>query len=171
MTQDILIVGLKHFLDEESIAYLLNTLTPEHEISLVLAEDNPVDKNAIQVWMPFSEDGLKKNMQIGFVSSDYTDLIRYNYPDARLRMWRVTADAIQCYGYRLGAELIATQTSQQLLRIYRYETGADVTSGCYQYRPAYVSGFAQYHLDDHYLPDYLCTQDELVCSFVPSGGD
>lgn len=83
MTQDILIVGLKHFLNEESIAYLLNTLTPEHEISLVLAEDNPVDKNAIQVWMPFSEDGLKKNMQIGFVSSDYTDLIRYNYPDAR----------------------------------------------------------------------------------------
>ncbi len=70
-------------MDEEQMAYLLNTLTPEHEISLVLAEDNPVDKNAIQVWMPFSEDGLKKNMQIGFVSSDYTDLIRYNYPDAR----------------------------------------------------------------------------------------
>lgn len=83
MTQDILIVGLKHFLSEEERIYLLDNLTPRHEITLLLTDDNPVDKNAIQVWMPFNEQGRRLNKQIGFVSSDHTDLIHYNYPDAR----------------------------------------------------------------------------------------
>lgn len=65
------IVGLRHFVSD--VDATLAELLPGREIMLTPDRGNRRDKTAIQAWA----DGK----QIGFVSSDFTEIIHANYPD------------------------------------------------------------------------------------------
>ena len=67
------IVGLRHFVSD--VDATLAELLPGREIMLTPDRGNRRDKTAIQAWA----DGR----QIGFVSSDFTEIIHANYPDFR----------------------------------------------------------------------------------------
>ena len=67
------IVGLRHFVSD--VDATLAELLPGREIMLTPDRGNRRDKTAIQAWA----DGR----QIGFVSSDFTEIIHVNYPDFR----------------------------------------------------------------------------------------
>lgn len=67
------IVGLRHFVSD--VDATLAELLPGREIMLTPDRGNRRDKTAIQAWA----DGK----QIGFVSSDFTEIIHTNYPDFR----------------------------------------------------------------------------------------
>lgn len=65
------IVGLRHFVKD--VAATLAEMLPGREVMLIPDRGNRRDKTAIQAWA----DGR----QIGFVSSDFTEIIHVNYPD------------------------------------------------------------------------------------------
>lgn len=67
------IVGLRHYVSD--VDAMLRELTPGEEIMLVPERGNRRDQTAIAAY--------REQKQIGYVSSDFTEIIRLNYPDAR----------------------------------------------------------------------------------------
>lgn len=65
------IVGIRHYISDT--AAFLDSLTPGISVILLYEDDNLRDKTAIQAWI---DDRL-----VGYVSSDFTLLLRANYPD------------------------------------------------------------------------------------------
>ncbi|GEM_PF-6587777 len=79
------IVGVRHCLDEHILLDVMSTLPAGVEVILVYDNANPYDRYAIQAWMELIIDGAPaRKMQVGYVSSDYTPLIRANFPDSSL---------------------------------------------------------------------------------------
>lgn len=65
------IVGIRHYISDTSA--FLDSLTPGTEVVLLYEDDNLRDKTAIQAWM--------NGRLVGYVSSDFTLLLRANYAD------------------------------------------------------------------------------------------
>lgn len=78
------IVGLRHYLTEEVLNEFMTSMPEGVEVVLVYDNANAYDRYAIQAWMDLSINGEAKQMQVGYVASDFAPMIRYNYPDAQM---------------------------------------------------------------------------------------
>lgn len=103
------IVGIRHYIDNTEA--FLQSLTPDTLVFLTCEDSNPYDSTAIAAWI----DGQK----VGYVSSDYTLLIRVNYPDEKeFRTFVCTNDwALEDKAFYVDAPITSFEFSLEQLTL------------------------------------------------------
>lgn len=103
------IVGIRHYIDNTEA--FLQSLTPDTLVFLTCEDSNPYDSTAIAAWI----DGQK----VGYVSSDYTLLIRANYPDEKeFRTFVCTNDwALEDNAFYVDAPITSFEFSLEQLTL------------------------------------------------------